>query len=156
VEFDARAFNKAKLEHRMEAVPVPELSEFFQLGDEEKTPTWIVRGLSGDEFARASDSSRRAETALSLAQSLAGGGAEIGEHLSNLLGYGPETNPEFTKRVEILKAGAVSPTVDHGTVVRLGKFYPMTLWRLTGKILELSGQGALSKVKPPPSGNAET
>jgi hypothetical protein len=144
----------------MDAVPVPELSQWFSADEGEApdaAPKWIVRGLGGDEYARAQDVQNKAERALQLAQGFAAGhGKDIQEGLASMLGYGAEAHPEFGKRVELLKMGSVAPKIEHGDAVKLGKHFPLVLWRLTNRVLELSGQGSTAAVKPPPSGDVET
>ena len=142
-------FNKYKAEEftaRTADVPVPELADWF-----EGEPVWTVRALSAVELAKVRDSVERNGTSLknliaSLIYTTDNGGAisDIQKKMDD------QVPSDIVRRYELLMAGSVSPEVkEKGDAIHLGKHHPGTLYEITNKILELTGQGSLpGKQKP--------
>lgn len=147
--FDLNRFRSAVLTPRQASVPVPDLKHFFADGTE---PTWVVRGLTGEELARANEASARYATIAAAIQALANAASakqEQTEAMQTLIGYGVEVPADLAKRFDHLVFGSVDPQIDRETAVRLFSGYPIVGYTLTNKILELTGQGPdLGKAPP--------
>jgi hypothetical protein len=145
--FDLNAFRAASLSPRQATVSVPDLQHFFPDG---ATAEWTVRGLTGEEIARANDSSARYQiVAAAIAALAASSAAKEGqvEAMQSLLGYGTEVPEDLAKRLDHLVFGSVTPVIDRDIAVRIFSAFPMVGYQLTNKILELTGLGAdLGKV----------
>jgi hypothetical protein len=138
--FDMSAFRGAALAPRQAVVQVPELAAWF-----EGPAEWTVRGLTGDEIARANDGVSKAALVASAVEALAAGSAaraEQVEAMRGILGIGTDTPPDLVKRLEHLVFGSVAPEIDREIAVRLFAAYPVVAYQLTNKILELTGLGA--------------
>lgn len=138
--FDLAGFRGAALAPRQAVVQVPELAHWFDV-----PPEWTVRGLTGDEIARANEAVSRAALVASAVEALASGSAaktEQVEAMRGLLGCGTDTPADLVKRLDHLVFGSVSPEIDRDVAVRLFNSYPVVAYQLTNKILELTGLGA--------------
>jgi hypothetical protein len=141
VTFDLARFGSADLAPRQAVVSVPDLAPWFG-GDAE--PTWTVRGLSGEEIARANEASARHKIMLAAIEALSSAGtarAEQVEAIQRLVGYGPEVPEDLSRRMDHLTYGSVEPAIDRATAVRLFAAYPIVAYQLSNKILELTGLG---------------
>lgn len=147
--FDLHRFRCAVLTPRQASVPVPDLRHFFPEG---KNPVWIVRGLTGEELARANEASARYATVVAAVQALANAASarqEQTEALQTLIGYGTEVPADLAKRFDHLVFGSVEPKIDRNDAVRLFTGYPIVGYTLTNRILELTGEGPdLGKAPP--------
>ena len=147
--FDLNRFRGAVLTPRQASVPVPDLRHFFP---EEENPVWIVRGLTGEELARANEASARYATVAAAVQALANAASAQQEQtaaLQTLIGYGSEVPADLAKRFDHLIFGSVEPKIDRETAVRLFAGYPIVAFTLTNRILELTGEGPdLGKAPP--------
>ena len=138
--FNSQAFRASALAPRQAVVAVPDLAHWF-----EGPAEWTVRGLTGDEIARANEGISKAALVASAVEALAAGSAarsEQVEAMRGLLGIGTDTPPDLIKRQEHLVAGSVAPEIDREIAVRLFAAYPVIAYQLTNKILELTGLGA--------------
>jgi len=140
VTFDIARFGAADLAPRQATVPVPDLAHWF----DDPEPVWIVRGLSGEEIARANEASARHKVMLSAVEALASAGtarAEQVEAIQRLIGYGPDVPEDLARRFDHLVAGSVEPAIDRAFAVKLFSVYPIVAYQLSNKILELTGLG---------------
>lgn len=141
MSFDLERFRGAFLAPRQATVPVPDLSAFF--GDEAE-PVWVVRGLTGEEIARANESNARHAMIAAAVQTLANSAAanaDTVDALQSLLGYGTDVPEDLAKRFDHLTFGSVQPAIDRALAVKLFAAYPIVAYTLTNKILELTGLG---------------
>jgi hypothetical protein len=149
VTFDLNRFRQAALAPRQAAVPVPDLRFFFPEGAD---PVWVVRGLTGEEIARANESNQRSGLIAAAVQALsnaASAKAEQTEALQALIGYGTDVPQDLAKRFDHLVFGSVDPAIDRETAVRMFNSYPIVAYQLTNRILELTGEGPdLGKLPP--------
>ncbi len=149
MSFDLNRFRGAALTPRQASVPVPDLRFFFAAEEE---PVWVVRGLTGEELARANEANARTATIAAAVQALANAAAakpEQTEALQTLIGYGTEVPADLAKRFDHLVFGSVEPKIDRETAVRLFTGYPIVGYTLTNRILELTGEGPdLGKAPP--------
>jgi len=139
--FDLSAFRGAALAPRQAVVSVPELAHWYPDGPAE----WTVRGLTGDEIARANEGVSKAALVASAVEALAAGSAarsEQVEAMRGILGIGTDTPADLVKRQQHLVFGSVCPVLDLADAVKLFRDYPVVAYQLTNKILELTGLGA--------------
>jgi hypothetical protein len=139
--FDLNRFRAADLSPRQHSVPVPDLAFFFAEGVK---PVWTVRGLTGEEIARANASSQRQALVLAAVEALASSGSAKPDQIAamqTLIGYGQETPEDLAKRFDHLVFGSVDPAIDRESAVKLFAGYPIVAYTLTNKILELTGMG---------------
>lgn len=137
--FDAGKFSSAKLAPRTQDVPVPDLAAWF--GDDK--PVWTVRGLTGNEVAKArqASESRRRESAFAAA--LANGSkSELIAEVQAAIGRGDDVEPDLARRLEMLTLGSVEPACTLDVAVRLAEHFPTTFYQLTDRILQLTGLGS--------------
>jgi hypothetical protein len=148
VSFDLNRFRATSLTPRQAVVAVPDLAHWY--GDAE--PVWTVRGLTGEEIARANEANQRATLVAAAVEALAsaaGSKTDQTEAMRTLIGYGTETPADLAKRFDHLVAGSVEPQIDREIAVRLFMAYPIVGYTLTNKILELTGLGPdLGKAQP--------
>lgn len=148
MSFDQLRFQQATLAPRQETVWTRELASFFAPGVD---PVFTVRGLTGEELARANDIQARQQRLAAHIDALSvTGGGDAREALRSLLGYGDDVPEELAKRLDYLVYGCVEPAMDRPTAVKLFAAYPIIGYTLTNKILNLTGLGA-DVGKAPPS-----
>ena len=141
MSFDLDRFRFASLAPRQAAIPVPDLAFSFPEGE---LPVWTVRGLTGEEIARANSASQRYALVANAVEALASAAAAKGDQvdaLKTLIGYGTETPEDLAKRFDHLVFGSVDPAVDREMAVKLFASFPIVGYTLTNKILELTGLG---------------
>ena len=147
--FDVKKFNKTKFSHRTEAIPVPDMKDFFPDGEE---AVWKVRGLTGQELGRANEAAERSKNmAAILAGLTSGSGKEITDAVKELVGVGGSTPADIAKRLEHICIGSVDPVCTHDLAVRLCEVFPVEFFQITNAIVRLTGQGQMPG-KVPPSG----
>jgi hypothetical protein len=147
---DLQKFGSATFIQREASIPVPELDEFFEEGEER---VWVVRGLTAAELGRAKQLAQvRPATLDALVSAIAGKGGK-GEEIRAALGLSDEDVPEdVSRRIEMLVAGSVSPKLtpdDRDVVVKLSEAFPTTFYNLTNQITNLTGAGAETGKRKP-------
>jgi len=140
MSFDIKKFKKTKFEPRTETISVPSLAEFFS---EENKPEFVVRGLTGEEFARVREAQAKYKNVSALVEALAGANQkEKIEAINESLGIGAEGLPEdMVRRLEMIQHGSVEPEIDLEAARKIFQVAPVTAYEITNKIQELSGQG---------------
>lgn len=119
-------------------IPVPDLKHWFAEGEE---PIWEIRGLTGEEWARANDVTGRMEIYRAVVEALASEvRASQTEALKTMMGVS-DVPQDLAKRFDHLMYGSVNPKITRESAVVIFKLYPYIGYLLTNKILELSGQG---------------
>jgi hypothetical protein len=141
--FSADRFERAQFAHRRQRVEVEALAAFF---DEGEKPEWEVRGLSASEVARAADAARRQSDIGAIVKAIANSTDQV-TALRKALGLTSDTPGEVARRLEMLVAGSVAPTIDLANAVKLAESFPVEFMALTNVITELTGKGA-DLVKP--------
>lgn len=143
--FQADRFLSASLAARTAAVPVQDLSTWF-----EGEPVWTVRGIDANALAKVEQAERRNQAAEALAEALASGdAAEITAGVREVLGRSGSIEGIYARQIEILVAGSVDPVIDHAHAAKLGEKYPIVFKVLVNKIMELTGLGAEVAAKKP-------
>lgn len=139
--FNATRFKKQQFQPRQEAVEVPALAIWYDQDEEGEHPCkWIVRGLTGQEFARVLDSSNKEKNLSAVIQAIASNQAKL-EELKEVVGLGDKTPTDLAKRIEQLVYGSVDPEIDSSIAVKLAETFPIEFYILTNKITALTGQG---------------
>ncbi len=148
---DLKAFNSAKFSDRTEDLPVPGLTAFFADGE---TPVITLRGLTAEEALAANEAADRTGKVMAIAEKLSGNDREAAAAVAEALGIsGNQTPPEFSRRLDILEKGSVSPKFDRKSALQLAKNFPTVFLSATTKILHLTGMG---RVPGKPQGSGET
>jgi hypothetical protein len=148
--FDLKRFRSAAFAARTEAVPVPDLAEFFAGAAE---AVWTVRGLTGHELGRVNEAVERNRNLTAIIDGIVAADArDKVEAVKAALGLGDGTPDDIARRIEILVLGSVDPAADREVVVRLCTWRPVEFMLLTNVIIRLTGQGGELKKKRPPSG----
>ncbi len=145
MSFDVQRFSQAPLSPRQAEVAVPDLAPWF--GPDEK-PVWTVRGLTGDDIARASEAADKAAKIRAAVESLLAAGEGRREAFAAILGVGDDVPDDLIKRYEHIMAGSVEPKCDRELAIKLFATFPVVAYQLTNKILELTGLGADSGKAP--------
>ena len=134
--FDLQAFRAAQLAPRQAVVPVPDLAHWF-----DGEPVWIVRGLTGEEIARANDVTNRIRIYAATVEALASAArSDQADALKMMLGV-TDVPEDLAKRFDHLTFGSVEPEISREDAIRLFRDYPIVAYQLTNKILELTGAG---------------
>ncbi|PLX93461.1 MAG: hypothetical protein C0621_07450 [Desulfuromonas sp.] len=148
---DIKRFNSTKFTDRTDTMKVPELAPFFPEGAE---PVLILRGITGEQALTANEAADRSSKLIALAEKLSGGNQEAATAVAEALGVaGKQTPAEFSRRVELLLAGSVTPVFDRQSALKLAMNYPTVFLAATTKILNLTGMG---RVPGKPQGSGET
>ena len=137
--FDARRFTQTPLAPRTAELAVAELRPFFGPDD---PLVWTVRGLTGDEIARANEATDRTAKLRAAMEAMLQAGAARKDAFAALLGTGDDVPDDLIKRYEHLIAGSVNPPCDRELAIKLFAAFPVVAFQLTNKILELTGLGA--------------
>ncbi len=142
--FDTDKFLNTEYRDRTEDVPVPELKKFFP---EDETPVWTVRALTAEEIARANDEVAQNMDISAIITALASSVAkEKAGAITDLIGLSKENLPgDVVKRISQLMSGSVSPQCPRELAVKLGENHSVIFFKLTNKILALSGKGRLGE-----------
>ena len=138
-KFEAEGFKAREL-----AVPVPELSAFFDEGAE---AVWRIRGLTGAEVARVKDSVQRAKDLDGLIAKLASANAK--DKIAAVLeafGLGADgESDDYVRRLTLLELGSVVPKVSRHHAVKVSEVAPLAFYRITDEIYTLTGRGKLGE-----------
>jgi len=138
--FDVTKFESTKFKPREESIPVPELAAFFAEGDD---PVWVVRGLEGRQVAEANAAVNTNKALVELLKKVSGNAKEKADAAMAALGSSEKTPDDLVRRYNLLVVGSVAPAITKSQAVRLARYFPVTFYALTNKILELTGHGPL-------------
>jgi len=142
--FDENKFLNAKYRDRTADVQVPELKKYFA-GNED--PVWVVRCLTAEEIARSNDEvSKNLDISAIVSALVSQGSKDKADAVKDLVGLSKDTVPgDIVKRISHLVYGSVSPECSRELAVKLGRDHSVLFFKLTNKILELSGRGRLGE-----------
>jgi hypothetical protein len=139
--FDIKQFSKAKFSPRTETVRVPALAAFFGPDDD---PVFTVRGLTGEELARAVQAPTKAKKLAAIVEAIAGNQeSEQQSALRDLVGLSDETPDHLAEKIEKLTMGTLEPALDQQSASKIFRVSPSTAYNLVFIIDRLSGQGQL-------------
>lgn len=136
--FNIQRFLHTDCPPRTAAVPVPELAHWF---DDDATPTWIVRNLTGEEVFRAEDAGERLQNIQAAALAILEGGNGLKDAYQELMGMG-SIPPKLATRIEWLMYASVDPPCDRDVAIKLFRESPVVAGRIVGKIAEMIHLGA--------------
>lgn len=139
--FNLEAFRASSIAPREKDIPVPELAAFFAEGIE---PVWRIRGLTGEQVARARESGVRYKAIAVAVQALTSQSAQKAEKveaMEAMIGYGTDVPEDLAQRFDHLEFGSVEPKIDHADAVRLFAGHAFVAYKLTNEILMLTGAG---------------
>jgi len=148
--FDLKKFDTAKFRRRTAEEPVPELEEFFAeagkkaAGKKKKNepPVFRVQSLTGHELAEVKQAVRNNGSLEALAEALTSQVTK--EQMAGFreaLGLADKNPDDLVMRLAVLRLGCVDPAMEQSRAVRLADAYPSVFYRLTDRILTLTGQG---------------
>jgi hypothetical protein len=150
MSFDKKRFMKTSFEPRTEAVPVPDLKDFFGEGAE---ALWKVRGLTGHELGKVNEAEERNRNLVAIMEALVSvKAAEKADAVKKLIGLDDSTPSDIARRLEMLVIGSEDPACDQEMSVRICTHFPIEFIQLTNTITKLTGMGAQVKKKPSSSG----
>jgi len=142
--FDIDKFEQKQFRNRTVDVPVPELKSFFQ---DDEAPVWIIKCLSATELSEANEaveSNRNLEAVISAVSGKSR--TEKVEAVKDVLGLPTDKTPnDLVRRFSMLVSGSVSPECPQNIAVKLAENFPTTFFKLTNKIIELTGRGKLGE-----------
>lgn len=119
-------------------VRVPELKHWFPEGEE---PDWEVRGLAGDELARANDVNSRIEILRDAMEVIASAvRSNRGEALKEIMGLSDVPN-DLARHFDHLMYGSVNPQISREAAVWIFKLYPVQAKSLIMEIMFLTNNG---------------
>jgi len=137
--FDAKKFRAAALSPRTADVPVPDLKPWFDDGD---PAVWRVKGLTGQQLARANEAAARNNKIAALFEDIVGGSQkEQVAAVKQALGLGDDTPQDIAKRIYMLVHGSVDPECDEELAVKLFRTFPIEAYEITNTIIKITGQG---------------
>jgi len=139
MSFDTKRFKSADFSAREESVPVKELREFFEDGED---PVWIVRNLTGIEVGRINETGEKYKRLDAASKAMDGNAKEKIEAFKTLFGVSGAMSSETAKQTEVLIAGSVDPVCDVELASMIRDRFPVVFATLTRKIYQLTGQGA--------------
>jgi len=136
--FKAKEFKKAKFAYRTEAVPLPDLKDWF-----DGPPEWIVKGLNGNELAHCKEMAQRnRKTIKAILETLASQQSEdVVEAVKHLTGTDGSVPMDIALRAELLVVGSVDPVCDIVLALKLNMTHPIEFQYLTKRIESLTGMG---------------
>jgi len=139
--FDVNKFSNAKFKDRTADVPVPELKKFFD-EDEDKL-IWTVKGIGANEIAVANTAMQTNKDIAGIVSALSStNSTEKIEAIQEAMGLQSGNVPDdIVRRISLLVSGCVEPEVDQEVAVKLSVAYSAVFYRLTNKILSLTGEG---------------
>lgn len=145
---DMKAFLRAKMEPRTVDITVQALAPW----NDGVAPTVTVRGLTGQELARAVGAAKRDDSVGKLLEAVVGGTEkEQVKALREAMGIESDTPEDYAKRIEMMAIGVVSPAFPREACVKFAAAFPVEFYELTNEITRLTGLGHTLPGKPAPS-----
>lgn len=139
--FDLNAFRKAEFKPREVEIKLSALAAFGE--------SFKVRGLTATEIAQADEAAQKGKLLSDLVEKLAGAtGKKKAAALLEGVGVSDDVPALLAKRFEHVCMGVVEPQLELADVVKLADTFPIEFSQLANKVLELTGQGQISDVKP--------
>lgn len=138
--FDTEKFNNTKFKDRTFDVPTPELKNFF---GEDEEHIWTVKCLGANEIATANLAMSSNKDLKGIVAALASTDSkEKIEAIQEAMGLQTGKVPDdVVRRISVLVSGSLSPVCDQEAAVKLSVAYSTVFYRLTNKILYLTGEG---------------
>ena len=139
MSFDTKKFLQTKFEYRTEEVPVNDMKDFFS---DDANPVWLVRGLTGQEYARANEAVEKNRVIAAYLEGLISpSDKDKIQSMRGLVGLGGKVPNEIAKRIELLVMGSVDPIVNNDLALKICTNFPVEFYDITNKITALTGLG---------------
>ncbi len=143
--FDSARFNATEFVPRQDKIAVPQLAAFFAEGEE---AVWVVQSLTAEQNAIVNEAASRSQAVGTLVSAIMNSTMkERASAIQNMLGLGDSMPEDTVRRIEILVQGSVTPC-DRETAVNISIRFPEIFYKISNRILELSGEGAQAVGKP--------
>ena len=142
--FNVEKFERAEFVPRTKRVAVPNLAQFFDKGE---APEWEVRGLTANELQKAVTAKQTGKLVDEIVKAIDSSG-DVAKELQKKLGLGKEVPSEVAKRLEMLVAGSVNPSITLSAAVKFAENFCVDFIALTNEITELTGMGFEYVQKP--------
>ncbi len=145
--FNTKAFMKQAFKPREAGVEVPDLSAFFPNGNK---PIWRVRGLTASEITKASEAQSKIGNLSAVVEALTTGtNKEKIDAIRNELGLNDNVPADIIKRMNHFTIASIDPVITHDVGVKVATVHPIYFYKITNKIMELTGLGQVpGKLKP--------
>lgn len=144
-------YRNERREPSTEQIEVKELAAYFA---EDEKPLITVRNLTAAEYGRCRESGRRNSDKAALVAALVGGDSAAKADAIKKMTDGPDIPDDIAERIEMLSIACVEPELQHSDAVLISEDFPMTFYRLTNKITELTKVGRVLG-KPKASGKTK-
>lgn len=126
--FNPKEFMRAKHEYREEDFEFEPLNHTFR-----------IRGLTGEELAAVNQIVQARSEIEAIIDSIAQGDAA--EAFKKAVGTSGDVPVDFIRRIEYLKRGVTDTEIAQEVAVKLFRTYPVDIYKLTNRILKLTGKG---------------
>lgn len=137
----------AQFKQREDEVPVPLLKDFF--GKNEK-PVWKIRGLDGNEIARAKEASEKFKNIKAVFDGLVSKSEKKkAEAIRELYGLTGDPPKDIAFRAELFKLGSLEEGTDYPLATKLCQVSYRSFYAITDQIHTISELGYIEgKAKP--------
>lgn len=142
--FDVKNFMATTFEPRTASVPVPNLKDWFDEGEE---PVWVVRGQTASEVARANTAAEKNKNIDSIAKAIAQHSEQV-KAIKAAVGVVDDTPADTVKRLEQLVQCSVEPKITLDAAVKLSEVRAIEFYMITNEIVMLTAQGSDVKKRP--------
>jgi hypothetical protein len=142
--FDLERFSATNFSERTGKIQVPELKKFF---DEDENPVWVVRSLTGEELARVHEAVANNSDVSALVSAVTSqvSGEKV-EAIKSMMGLSEEGVPnDIVRRLNMLTIATVGTDFPQDMSVKLARTHPTTFYKITNRIIELTGQGQVGE-----------
>jgi hypothetical protein len=134
--FNKNKFSQTQFVPRTAELRLDSLSDFF-----DGEPIFIVRGMTASELAKCNESATQNQSLETLISALTNDAEKVRAIREQVGLIGDETPHEIMKRIDQLVFCSVEPELDRQSVLKLAEAFPIEFYRLTNKIIELTGMG---------------
>lgn len=144
-------FRQTQFERRTATVPVPELCDV--LFDDGEKPELTVHSLTGHEVARARERVQQNNSINELIEKIVSEKASTKvQGLQQALGLSDDVPDDLVHRIAICEFGVASINLEQEDCVKLAVVCPEALYKLSSKILFLTGMGQVPQGESNASG----
>jgi len=140
--FDFDRFDSAQFTFPTKKIPVPEIKDFFEEGQE---AVWECRSLNGHELAIVNEAVETYSRKKAIMKALASGNgtnSEITKGVQIFLNNDESITPEdLIRRHKMLELASIPPCPEN-ICVKLAYVKPTVFLRITNEIIKATGDGA--------------
>jgi len=136
---DIEKFRTTSFKNRVAKIAVPELKNFFPEGEE---PVWEVRGVSGHEYGQIQERLNNKTFTVEFMKGISDAtGQKAADAVKRMLGFDGETPNDLIRRFDMLFVASINPVIERRDGILLCDAFPTVFYKITNKILELTGKG---------------